>query len=212
MFKSLHLKLFNYSQSGRFILNRPDYSATLSRIILRNNTRTPPRFYTDEQMKDILTKTRPFVRDFVKVLLHTGFRSGELQRLKWDYVDFKNRIVIVELSKSHKFRAVPINDTLYNHLLYLKRKAKRGQIYVFEGDNSGEPFSDFYHAFTREMKRIGMKGTVHMLRHTFASKLVQLDVNTYAVKELLGHASVQTTQVYAHIRMEDLSRAVSVLN
>ncbi|PZM78986.1 MAG: hypothetical protein DKM50_09410 [Candidatus Margulisiibacteriota bacterium] len=163
-------------------------------------------------MKDILTKTRSFVRDFVKVLLHTGIRSGELQRLKWDHVDFKNRIVVVELSKSHKFRAVPINDTLYKHLLSLKRKAKRGQVYVFEGDQSGEPFSDFYHAFTREMKRIGMKGTVHMLRHTFASKLVQLDVNIYAVKELLGHASVQTTQVYAHIRMEDLSRAVNVLN
>jgi len=143
-------------------------------------------FFSDEQLHTILTQVRQFVRDFVVVLIHTGLRAGELQRLQWTNIDVKNRTLMIELSKSHKFWAIPINDTLHKHLLCLKSKAKKGQIYIFSRSEPGTQYSDLSHAFSRELKRIGIKGTLHMLRHTFASKLVQRSVNIYFVKELLG--------------------------
>ena len=91
-----------------------------------------------------------------------------------------------------------------------KEKAKN-QVYLFEGIERGTQFSSYYHVFKRELAKLGIAGHVHTLRHTFASRLVQRGVNIYDVSKLLGHASVQTTQIYAHLRNDDLQKAVNVL-
>jgi integrase/recombinase XerD len=51
----------------------------------------------------------------------------------------------------------------------------------------------------------------HTLRHSFASNLVQHGVNLYTIKELLGHENIKTTQIYSHLRSENLSKAVNLL-
>ena len=174
--------------------------------------RKPPKWFTDEQIRYLLDSVRPFVRDFVLVLLHTGLRAGELRALKWQNIDLVNRRIMIEVSKSHRFRVIPINDALFEHLKTLRQQAKPHQDYLFEGRSSGQPYTDFYHALKRELKRLGMSGYVHALRHTFASRLVQRGVSIYEVKELLGHASVQTTQIYSHLQNNHLLQAVNVLN
>ena len=174
--------------------------------------RKPPKWFTDEQLRYMLESVRPFVKDFVLVLVHTGLRAGELRALKWQAIDLVNRKIMIEVSKSHRFRVVPINDSLFEHLSELRQATKPHQDYLFEGRATGQPYSDFYHALKRELKRLGMNGYVHALRHTFASRLVQRGVSIYEVKELLGHASVQTTQIYSHLQNNHLQQAVNVLN
>jgi integrase len=171
----------------------------------------PPHWFSDDQIKKILDNANPFVRDFVIVLLNTGMRLGELQRLKWSDIDLKSNKIMIEISKSHRFRVIPINDTLSKHLLQLYKDKTKGQVYLFEGCEKGTQFSNYYHAFKRELVKLGIAGHVHTLRHTFASRLVQRGVNIYNVSKLLGHASVQTTQIYAHLRNDDLQKAVNVL-
>lgn len=171
----------------------------------------PPEYFTDDQLELMQEKFRPSVWAFVIVLLHTGLRTGELKRLEWKHVDFKNSRLVVEVAKSHRFRVIPLNVTLEQHLLKLSKRKDKGKRYVFEGKIAGQPFSDFSQAFKRELEKLGIDGHLHILRHTFASRLVQKRVSIFEVKELLGHASVQTTQVYSHIRNEDLSRAVMAL-
>jgi integrase len=153
----------------------------------------------------------PFLRDYITVLAHTGLRSGELQRLKWEDIDFNNNLVRVEIAKSHRFRTIPMSASLRKLLTELHAQKGLKQIYIFEC-NEGKPVSDFYHRFKRLLKRLGIDGHVHKLRHTFASYLVQNGVSIYEVQQLLGHASVQTTQIYAHIRMDNLQKAVSTLD
>ncbi|MDD4178864.1 MAG: site-specific integrase [Candidatus Margulisbacteria bacterium] len=194
----------------RFAIDR-NYLANLPKISKLKVDKKRPQFYTEEEIARILTKASPFVRDYVLVLLHTGLREGELKRLKWADVDCINRQIYVELSKSHKFRTIPMNDALYDHLIDLYRRKKEHQVYVFEL-NEGKPVSDFSHRLKKLLKRLGIEGHLHKLRHTFASRLVQKGVAIYEVQKLLGHASVQTTQVYAHVRMEDLQRSVRVLD
>ncbi len=176
--------------------------------------RKPPKWFTDEQLRYMLESVRPFVKDFVLVLVlvHTGLRAGELRALKWQAIDLVNRKIMIEVSKSHRFRVIPINDALFEHLSDLRHASKPNQDYVLEGRATGQPYSDFYHVLKRELKRLGMSGYVHALRHTFASRLVQRGVSIYEVKELLGHASVQTTQIYSHLQNNHLRQAVNVLN
>jgi integrase len=170
----------------------------------------PPRYYSDDQIRYIFSHVRPWVKDFVVVLFHTGMRVGELQRLRWKDIDFDKKNLMIPESKSHKFRVLPINATLEAKLLELKNKSSVSQEFVFKGEK-GLMYSDFYHAYVREMKRIQMDGNLHMWRHTYASKLVQKGVSLYVIKDLLGHASIQTTQIYAHLRNEDLHQAVRLL-
>ena len=170
-----------------------------------------PRYFSDAELKVILTQTRPLVRDISLVLLHTGMRVGELRRLKWADVNFRNRQVLIRIAKSHKFRAINMNDTLCEHLWQLKEKARQVQQYVFERTN-GEPYKHYSHIFRDEFKKLKIQGSAHKLRHTFASRLVQQGVSIYVVKELLGHSSVQTTQIYAHLNKAELTRAVCTLD
>ena len=89
--------------------------------------------------------------------------------------------------------------------------ARRNQQYVFEGQNGGQR-NDFYAPFKDELNRLGINGTLHELRHTFASYLVQKGVSIFEVQKLLGHASVQTTQIYSHLDEQTLVNAVEKLN
>jgi site-specific recombinase XerD len=62
------------------------------------------------------------------------------------------------------------------------------------------------------IKQIGIMGNVHKFRHTFASMLVQEDVDLYRVKELMGHRDITTTQRYAHLRPSNLHDAFKSLS
>ncbi len=193
----------------RFAVER-QYLANIPKITKLKVDKRRPEWFTEEEIEKILAAAEPFIRDYVIVLLNTGFRASEIKRLKWADVDFKNKVINIEISKSHRFRTIPMNETLFQHMfsLYLRKSDK--QVYVFEY-NEGMPVSDYYHRFKKLLDRLSIKGHLHKLRHTFASLLVQRGVPIYEVQNLLGHASVQTTQVYAHIRMENLKKAVSVL-
>lgn len=194
----------------RFAIDR-GYLATLPKIQKMKVDKRLPNFYTEEEIQRICAEANPFIRDYVMVFLHTGMRQGELQRLKWEDIDFFNRIVKVVVSKSHKSRAIPMSKTLYELLIRLCKEKKPGQIYLFEF-NTGQPVWEYYHRFKKLITSLGIEGNIHKLRHTFASRLVQRGVPIFEVQHLLGHASVQTTQIYAHIRMDNLQRAVSVLD
>ena len=169
-----------------------------------------PEFFTEQEMDKILSTANPFLRRCLMVFLYSGLRAGELKRLKLCDIDIKNRLIRVEVSKSHKFRTIPISNNLEPTIMEIIKNKTDGQVYLFE-HNEGMPVSDFYHRFKKHLKSLGIKGHLHKLRHTFASWLVQNNVPIYDVQHLLGHASVLTTQRYAHIRMDNLKKAVDSL-
>ena len=89
--------------------------------------------------------------------------------------------------------------------------AKGELIFTLEGerilqDNLQDKFRKYVVA-----SELNPKLTFHCLRHTFASWLVQKGVSIYEVSKLLGHADIKTTQIYAHLRSDDLRNAVERL-
>ena len=107
---------------------------------------------------------------------------------------------------------LPINSSLFEVLQALK--CQNGQnAFVFENPDTGKPYVDIKRSFSTACKRAGIEDLrFHDLRHTFASRLVKRGADLIIVKELLGHASVTTTQRYTHSQAEEKLRAVEKLN
>ena len=92
-----------------------------------------------------------------------------------------------------------------------KSRIKPELIFTLEGerilqDNLQDNFRKYI-----EAAKLNPKLTFHCLRHTFASWLVRKGVSIYEVSKLLGHADIKTTQIYAHLRGDDLRKAVEIL-
>jgi len=145
------------------------------------------------------------------VALNTGMRKGEIFKLKWQNVDFDRREIRIPESKSGRERKIPINSNLY-HELYGQRLQDGQNEYVFVNPGTGEPYVDIKRSFDTACKRAGVEDLrFHDLRHTFATRLARRGVDLVLVKELMGHASIVTTQRYLHSQASEKMRAVETL-
>jgi len=161
----------------------------------------------DEENK-LLEASCEHLKPIIITALNTGLRLGEILNLKWENVDMDREVITVTETKSSKIRHIPIN----NHLKETLKCVKLTNDKVF-CDNNGRPMDSIKTAFKNAIRRSGIRYCrFHDLRHTFASRLVEKNVNIVTVKELLGHADINTTMRYAHPAPEYKKQAVEALN
>jgi len=154
------------------------------------------------------------------LMLDAGLRVGEVAALEMSHLYFKDEpvntlVLTADITKNHKERTVPVCERLKNALHeYLKENSwllnEKRNYYVFSIAFSSRSIT------TRQIERIintaGMKALnrpvhPHMLRHTFASKLMRItDIRT--VQDLLGHKHVSSTQIYTHPNEDDKKKAI----
>jgi site-specific recombinase XerD len=108
---------------------------------------------------------------------------------------------------------LPLNSKVIKALLQLKQISNTKNL-VFSFKKITNRLRFVQNNFRRyiELGKMNSKLNFHSLRHTFASWLVQKGVSIYEVSKLLGHADIKTTQIYAHLRSDDLRDAVELLN
>lgn len=131
---------------------------------------------------------------------YAGLRASEILKLEWRDYDGENIKVRAEISKSKADRLIPVHPKL-KAALKPHRKAA-GSVCGLRKDREG------VRVLGKEIKALAnscgiQKGKVkgaHILRHTFASHLVQAGVPIYDVKEYLGHSTIQMTEIYAHLQ------------
>jgi integrase len=147
----------------------------------------------------------------VTVDLHTGLRKGELLGLTWEQVDFaRGCIVLGRRTKSGKGRDVPINQAVYGALAPLRSNAG-GQDATGRVWGTIQKIDTAYNAALLRAKILDVDVNFHTLRHTFASHYVMRGGSLVKLQAILGHASIRTTQVYAHLAPDHLSGATSIL-
>lgn len=152
------------------------------------------------------------LRPAVLVLMNTGMRRGELFNLTWDNVNFRQRHVTLENTKSDQTRHVPMNKECYDTLQAWRAQQPKLGRYVFPS-RDGEPMNNFRKSWTAILKAAKITGfRLHDLRHNFASQLVMQGVSLYVVKALLGHSSIDVTERYAHLAPDKKHEAVNVLD
>nr|WP_301399296.1 site-specific integrase [Thermodesulfobacterium sp.] len=191
----------------------PEHKLYKKPILIKGVETKRLRYLTEEEEKRLMKAiTDPLLRDIVVFALNTGMRKCEVLNLKWKNVDFQSRTVILEPheTKNKRRHVVPLNRQAWE---VIKRRLKEKVIsceYVFH--RNGRKIYSIRRAFESALKRAGIEDFhFHDLRHTFASRLVQKGVDLYVVKELLNHAEITTTQRYAHLRLDNLRKAVEKL-
>jgi integrase len=172
------------------------------------------RFLTAKEEADILDKIQPSLRPAVVFAVNTGLRQMEQITLTWGQVDLSRRTVTItaERAKGKRSRRVPLNELALEALRSQPRGLK-SETPVFPA-LAGIRQESLVRIFRRAVKAAGLvpkEVTWHVLRHTFASRLVQAGVNLLTVKELLGQPTLAMVMRYAHLADTHLKEAVDTL-
>lgn len=145
----------------------------------------------------------------------SGLRLSELVHLEWRDIQFDEHQIMVRNGKGKKDRRVMLPFVLMEALRHYKVAQESGQ-YVFAGQYAGEPYSSrsVQAVMAQAVKRAGLekKATVHTLRHSFATHLLEHGTDLRYIQTLLGHHSVKTTMIYTHVLPSKLKKLVSPLD
>ncbi len=149
-------------------------------------------------------------RTILDVFYMTGMRCAELVGLKDDDVDF-SALLIKVTGKRNKQRLIPFSKLLVEDLkeyLILRDEEVEGvrQAFFVRKDGRALTNSMVYKLVNRRLSQLPnlSKKSPHVLRHTFATGMLNNGADLNAVKELLGHASLASTEVYTHTTFEEL--------
>ena len=148
----------------------------------------------------------------LELLYATGMRVSELVGLKRSAV-MRDASFLTIVGKGARERIVPLNDSARDALMSWLKKLAPG-VYLFPADSKSGHLER--QVFARELKtlagRAGIAGdrvSPHVLRHAFASHLLQGGANLRIVQTLLGHSDISTTQIYTHVLDERLRELVA---
>ncbi len=171
----------------------------------------------EEKFPELENPTLPQIRArlLLELIYGSGLRISECQSLHWNQLRTKERLVRV-IGKGNKERIVPITDSLISWLEQFRvaeieaGHAPTETSYIFLSEN-GKPYDvrtlrKDIHDLLREIGWEG-KASPHVLRHSFATHLLENGAEIMSVKEMLGHSSISTTQIYTHVNAERLREA-----
>lgn len=131
-----------------------------------------------------------------------GLRMNELRMLKISDVDFDRKRVHVRQGKGKKDRYVILSEFLANKLPQYLSKVKP-IIYLFEGQTAAQPMGErsVQYVIAEALKRTEIKKDVsmHTLRHSFATHLLEDGIDIFSIQRLLGHADIRSTIIYLHV-------------
>jgi integrase/recombinase XerD len=173
--------------------------------------------FTDQQIREMLgyfgrikgrDKTLYAYRDYamVVVLLGTGMRLGELVNLRWDDVDFLNKVITV-IGKKRQQSSIPMTAKLRKELseyrVFVDETFKRRPEFVFT-DRTGAGMTDngvkcIFKRLKEVMNFDGVRLSPHTFRHTFASRMVKAGADAFTVQKMLRHTALAMTMRYVNL-------------
>lgn len=217
---TVNRKLSSLRSFYRYLLRQKVVAVDPAAKVVGPKKKKPlPVFLRDEDMDSLLeengfAQTFEGIRDrtMLEVFYSTGIRRAELIALKDADVDFSS-LVIKVTGKRNKQRLIPFGVRLKEVLeSYLAERNRfyAGACETFFIRKQGEPLSpsSVNYIVKRYLSRVVTlkKKSPHVLRHTFATTMLNHHAELEAVKELLGHESLTTTEVYTHTTFEELKQ------
>ncbi len=175
---------------------------------------------SESEMKDLLNSEGIFKDDFegvrdrliLELLYQTGIRRAELINLKWSNIDITAKTIKV-LGKRNKERIIPLTKALMNYLKhYLEYReqieAKKEEELILTKKGKRIYPSLVYQIVNYYLSLVTTKDkkSPHMLRHSFATHLLDSGADLNAIKELMGHSSLASTQVYTNSSLKELKK------
>ncbi len=188
---------------------------TVYEIIRPKKRQSLPNVLTMSEVVEILEAVPNLKHRTILIAIYSGgLRLGEVLRLRVEDILRKQQKVFVKGSKNKKDRYTLLSKQF---LVVLEQyyRAYRPDYWLFEGADKG-PYSasSVQQIFRRATKKanVGSHATLHTLRHSFATHLLEQGVDIRYIQELLGHASIETTVIYTHVAQKHLKNIVSPID
>ncbi|MBN2790360.1 MAG: tyrosine-type recombinase/integrase [Candidatus Delongbacteria bacterium] len=174
-----------------------------------------PVVFSEEEVLKLIGSIDNLKHKSILYLIYSaGLRISEAVNMKIADIDSKRNVVIVRGGKGKKDRTTLLSEKL---LLMLRKYYVqfRPKDFLFEGENGGQySIKSIQNVFNRALTRSGIrkKATVHSLRHSFATHLLEHGTDLRYIQQLLGHNSSKTTEIYTHITKKGMDKIKSPLD
>lgn len=172
-----------------------------------------PNVLSKKEVRDILRALGNMKhRTMLSLIYSCGLRCGELLRLKAEHIDSQRQLLWVKQSKGKKDRVVPLSMKTIEMLreYYVTYRPK---FWLFEGQEAGQPYAQrsLQLVLKQAVAKAGIRKpvTLHWLRHSYATHLLESGTDLRYIQEILGHNSSRTTEIYTHVSTRSLQNIVS---
>lgn len=196
----------------RTVLKNDEYKSEVRRP---QKEQTLPKVLSKEDVEKILKHCSNLKHKTILIMLYSaGLRAGEIIDLKVKDIDSKRKLIYVRKAKGFKDRTVMLSDKLIEFLrtYYKKYKPKN---YLFEGQYGDQYSQSSMRKILKEAaKRAGLRETptLHWLRHSFATHLLEAGTDLRYIQQLLGHSSSKTTEIYTYVSSSHISKIKSPID
>jgi len=205
----LHIKKFsestqnNYINAIKFYYNHISLKKLNPLVIVRaKNKQQLPEVLSKQEIEAILYNIHNIKHKAIISLIYSaGLRRSELQNLKISDIDSQRQMIIIRTAKGKKDRYSLLSENVLN-LLREYYKEYHPKVYLFEGEKGNKYSSSSMSKILKNAARsagINRRVHLHMLRHSFATHLLEQGLDIRYVQGLLGHSSIKTTERYTHI-------------
>jgi len=194
----------------REVLNKP---FTFEEVPIKKKEKQLPKVISQDKIKAMINETKNLKhRLLIKLLYSSGLRLQELIDLKRKDIDFERNVLNVKKGKGNKDRITLISENLKMDLLkYYSNNIFKTE-YVFEGRMGKYTKKSVQKVLDLAGKKVGIKVTPHMLRHSFATHLLEAGTDIRHIQKLLGHSDLKTTEIYTHVSNKELLKIKSPLD
>lgn len=180
------------------------------------NPKLLPNVLSKEEVGQILKSTKNIKHKAALSLIYAcGLRRSELLNLKINDIDSKRRVLIIRKAKGNKDRIAPLPEKI----IVLLREyfiEYRPQLFLFEGQNKDEKYSE--QSLQKVLKnsvilaKINKPVSLHWLRHSYATHLLEKGTDLRYIQEILGHKSSRTTEIYTHVSNKAIQQIQSPID
>ncbi len=177
------------------------------------NSKLLPNVLSKEEIKMILQSAGNFKHKAMLSLIYScGLRRGELLKLRLSDIDAKRMLVIVKQAKGRKDRIVPLSEKILAILREYVKVYAPGY-WLFEGQDGQSPYDErsLQNVLKQALQRskINKPVTLHWLRHSYATHLLESGTDLRYIQEILGHSSSRTTEIYTHVSTRSIQNVIS---
>ena len=196
-----------------FFITVGDRKIEIENIHRPKRSKVLPNVLSKEEVKTILeAHTNIKHRAMLSLIYSCGLRCGELLALRPVNIDSKRNIVLLKNSKGKKDRIVPLSMKILA-LLREYYKSYKPTVFLFEGQIRGESYDarSLQMVLKQALAKAGIEKpvTLHWLRHSYATHLMESGTDLRYIQELLGHNSSKTTEIYTHVSTKSLQQIKS---